>query len=362
MKARVYLSKSMQQQSPLYKIYMVHLLETIISKGDVHESDKTHQTDVELAAREIIQLLKPLTYLISAEACRGLLTQDENTARLFREAWFNIVVHGITPISKYGQLCIDDLRNFARQSVPLVAEDRTDQFESEIELNTVLRRGMNAPHTAEQKRSLISLLPQCESDIRGLSYPKVLFLSATYHLESLRAETGTCNHILTYFRDPSLDGNAMENCMFAITEGVLTTYLQRALMGRYQDTSASQVAKQLALVLAACCHRIPRVQQVATKCADRIITQVPSSLCQRTSLFALLELLSIMWSSCLEAEIDTYDWKSRFTSARGEVSVEMSDDHELRGNTLSNFHRRAKIWLSRVINIAPLDVKGILQV
>lgn len=246
--------------------------------------------------------------------------------------------------------------------MPLVAEDRTDQFESEIELNTVLRRGMNAPHTAEQKRSLISLLPQCESDIRGLSYPKLLFLSATYFLESTRAETGTFNHMLTYFRDPSLDGSAMANCMVAIAEGVLNTYLKRALKGRYQDTSAPLVAKQLALVLAACCHRIPRVQQIATTCADRIITQIPSSLCQRTSLFALLELLTIMWTSCLEAEIDAYDWKSRFTSARGEVSLEMSDDYELRRSTLGNFHRQAKIWLGGIISIAPLDIKGLLQV
>ena len=362
MKARIYFSKSIQQESPLFEIYLVHLLESIISKGDAPESDETRQVDVDLAAREIIQLLKPLTCLLSAEACQTLLRNDEGIARLFRDAWFNIVVHGITPASKYGEHCTEELRNFARQSAPLVAEDRTDQFESEIELNTVLRRGMNAQHTAEQKRNLISLLPQCEVDIRGLSYPKLLFLSATYFLETIRANTGTCHHILTYFRDPSLDGSAMENCMVAITEGVLNIYLKRVLKGRYQDTSAPLVANQLALVLAACCHRIPRVQQIAAICADRIITQVPSSLCQKTSLFALLELLTIMWSSCLEAEIDMYDWKSRITSVRGEVSLEMSDDYELRTSTLTNFYRRAKTWLSKVINIAPLDVKGLLQV
>lgn len=362
MKARIYFSKFIQQDSPLYKIYLVHLLESIISKGDAPESDDTHQANIELTAREIIQFLKPLTYLISIEACESLLREDEGIARLFRDAWLNIVVHGITPVSKYGEHCSEELRNFARQSVPLVAEDRTDQFESEIELNTVLRRGMNTQHTAEQKRNLISLLPQCELDIKGLSYPKILFLSATYFLETIRANTGTCHHILTYFRDPSLDGSAMENCMVAITEGVLNIYLERVLQGRYEDTSVPLVANQLALVLAACCHRIPRVQQIAAICADRIITQVPSSLCQKASLFALLELLTIMWSSCLEAEIDAYDWKPRITSVRGEVSLEMSDDYELRRNTLTNLHKRAKIWLSRVINIAPLDVKGLLQV
>ena len=362
MKARIHLSEHVQQESPLFEIYLVHLLESIVSKGDVLESDNTHEADVELTAREIIQLLKPLTHLLSTKACQGLLRRDENIARLFRDTWFNIVVHGITPASRYGQRCPEELRNFAQHSVSLVADDRTEQFESDIELNSVLRRGMNAPHIVEQKRSLISLLPQCEPDITSLSHSKVLFLSAAYFLESLRAETGTCTCIFNYFRDPSLDGTAMDNCMVAITEAVLNRYLKRGLRGRYQDSSGLLVAKQLALVFAACCHRISRVQQIATMCADRIIIQIPSSLCQRTSLFALLELLTILWSSCLEAEIDAYDWKSTVTSGRGEISLEMSDDYELRRNTLSEFHRQAKRWLSRVINIAPLDIKGLLQV
>ena len=361
-RARVHLSKSLQRDSPLFQVYLVNLLEAIVSKGDVHESDNTHQADVELAAREIIELLQPLARLVSVPKKANDLPQDENIARLHREAWFNIVVHGITPKSTLGQQWSRELQIIAMQSRSLIAEDHTDQVESEIELNTVLRRGMNGPHTAEQKRRLITLLPRCESEIRSLSYPKVVFLSATYLIETLRADSGDCTHILTYFLDPSLNGTAMESCMINIADEVLGIYLRKTLDGRNRKNSAPLVAKQLASMLAGCCHRVPRVQQIAASSADKIISQLPSSLCQKSSLFALLELLTILWSSCLEAELDEYELKSIYISVRGEVEVELSDNYDFRRSTLDTFHKRARIWVMAVINIAPLDVKGLLQV
>ena len=333
-----------------------------MSKGDVHESDNTHQADVDLAAREIVELIPALAALVSVRADRAELSDDENVRRLHHEAWFNVVVHGINPTSSYGQQCIGELRTLAMHSTSLVAEDRADQFESEIELNTVLRRGMNAPHVAEQKKRLILLLPRCESDIRGLSYPKVVFLSAAYLVETLRAGASDCSHILTYFLDPSLNGSAMESCMGAIAQEVMNVYLRTMLGGPHQDNSAPLIADQLAIMFTGCCHRILRVQQIAAACADKIISQMPSSLCQKSSLFALLELLTIMWTSCLEADLDEYELKANYTSARGRVSVELSDDYELRRSTLNNLYKRAKDWVTNVIDIAPLDVKGLLQV
>ncbi|KAL8759808.1 MAG: hypothetical protein Q9199_000532 [Rusavskia elegans] len=359
-RARMYLVSSLQD-SPLFPVYLTHLLESVVSKGDVHESDNTHQADIELAALEITELLEPLAALIGGRR-DGVNTEiDQDIVRLQREVWFNLVVHNITPETKLGREHARSLRALAMHSRPLIAEDRADQFESEIELNTVLRRGMNAPHTAEQKARLISILPKCESDVKGLSYPKVIFLHAAYLVETQRADVGDCTHVLTYFLDPSLNGSAMENCMAAIADEVFEIFHARMLRSHHDDTSAPVIARQLAQMLTGCCHRIPRVQQIAASCADRIISSMPSSLCQKSSLFALLELLSILWMSCLDSEIDEYDWKSRYVSDRGEIEVELSDDFELRKTTLNAFYKRAKSWVMGVISIAPLDVKGLLQ-
>ena len=340
---------------------MIHLLESIISKGDIHESDNTHQADVDLAAQEIVEYLPAWAVLVSANMLEDGSTYSDDIASLFREAWFNIVVHGITPVSSHGQQYVNELNTLAMQSRPLIAEDRADQFESEIELNTVLRRGMSAPNTAEQKKRLISLLPRCESHIKGLSYPKVVFLSATYLVETLRAQSGDCSQILTYFLDPSLNGTAMENCMRAIADEVLSVYMRRTLGSPNPKNSAPKIAEQLAVMFFGCCNRISRVQQIAVSCADRIVRLMPSSLCQKSSLFALLELLSIMWTSCLEADLDEYELKARYSSKWGRVSVELSDDYDFRRSTLNSLYRQAKLWIIASINVAPLDVKGLLQ-
>lgn len=358
--ARTYLASALRD-SALFPVYLTDLLESVISKGDVHESHNTHQADVDLASREIAELLEPLATLLEGRDVLSDIAYDQDISRIQREAWFNMMVHNITPNSKIGQQHVEALRILAVQSRPLVAEDRADQFESEIELNTVLRRGMNPPNIAEQKSRLISLLPKCESDIRALSYPKVIFLQATYLVETLRAGSGNCTHILTYFLDPSLNGSAMENCMAAIADEVFKIFLSRTLSRHYGDASAPIIATQLAQMLTGCCHRIPRVQQVASSCADRIISSMPSSLCQKSSLFALLELLSIMWTSCLDSETDEYNWNSHYISEQGKIEVELSDDFELRKHTLNALYKRARIWVMSVINIAPLDVKGLLQ-
>ena len=360
--ARLSIAQALEHNSPLYPVYLIHLLENIVSKGDVHEGDKTHQADVDLAAREIVEMLPALATLASVKTDKANISDDEYVGRLHHEAWFNVVVHGINPLSSLGQQCTTELRTLAMHSRSLIAEDRADQFESEIELNTVLRRGMNGPHIAEQKKRLILLLPKCESEIRGLSYPKVVFLSAAYLVETLRASAGCCSHILTYFLEPSLNGTAMAHCMGTIADEVMTVYLRTTLGESRQVNAAPLIAEQLAAMFTGCCHRIQRVQQIAASCADKIINYMPSSLCQKSSLFALLELLTIMWTSCLEAELDEYELKANYASARGRVSVELSDDYGFRRSTLESLCRHARRWVMAVINIAPLDVKGLLQV
>jgi phosphatidylinositol 4-kinase len=341
----------------------VHLLDTIVSKGDAHENANSHIPDTELAAREISQLLAPLAVLISKESepAESWNYRDTITS-LQRDAWFNIVVHGFNLSSPFGRKYLTELRTLAAFSQPLIAEERADQVESDVELNIVLRRGKGPEQTVEQKRNLIKLLPSCETDIKSLNHSEVVFLNTAYLVENFRASAGDCTKVLAYFLDPKLRSGAMGNCMLAIATATVKTYVSKTVSGTSPQFSTPFLAQQLATIFAGCCHRITRVQDVATQCADIIIREAPSTLCQKTALFAILELLSIMWSSCLECETDEYEWTSTFVSSREPVSVELSDNYELRRTTLNAFHKRAKSWVLQVLNLAPLDIKGLLQV
>ncbi|KAJ5899829.1 hypothetical protein N7495_004573 [Penicillium taxi] len=368
--AMTYLSVTLDQKSSLHKIYLTHLLESIVNKGDVPDAESERHGEVVFTTGEITPLLKPLALLVSSTnvfagisngISNPILDYDDTTLSLFRDAWFNIAIHGITLNSSVFQQHIKELRLLARHSPPLVAEDRMESLESDVELNTVLRRGMSPQRVLEQKNTLISELPGRESDIKRLDYPRAVFLNAVMLVESLRASSGDCTKILQYFRDPSVVTAEMITCLSAVADKTVTCYLSRTLSGEFDEFSAPYLSKQLATFLVACCHRIERVQSIAIQCTDKIIRDCPSALCEKHSLFALLEILTVMWSSCLQGELDEFDWNPTLVSPMGIVKVDLPDNYALRKVTLDRFLVRARTWVTEVLNIAPLDIKGLLQ-
>ncbi|KAI0863222.1 phosphatidylinositol 3 [Xylaria cubensis] len=362
MKARNHISANIKRDSHLFDIYLEYMLEDLVSKGDVHQSNHMKESDIEFAAQEIAQLLRPLATLMSVhDFAANMSSQDDDGFAQVRDAWFNIVVHGFTPTTERGKKYMNELRHMAIHSPPLVAEQRGEQVESDIELNTVLRRANTSDREAKQKKSLASLVPSKSSHIRGLSYRKVIFLQAAYLVESLRADSGDCTKVLSYFLEPSMRKDDVRSVMEGIASVVIDKYLDKTLDAKLSTFSAHYAASQLATILCSCCHRIQRVQQAAFYCADKVIREVPSALCQKSSLFALLELLSLMWLGCFQAETELYDPQSVFTSKLGHVTVELSDDYAFRKATLNNLYKQAKSWVSLAINLAPIDVKGLLQ-
>lgn len=362
-----YLSVTLDKTSPLYRIYLVHLLESILNKGDVTDLEHDRQKEVSLTPDDIVPLLKSLALLVSSERkftadSSAAANYDEDVSSMFRDIWFNFAVHGISVNSAVSRNHSKELRLLAKYSPPVVAEGRIEMLESDMELNTILRRGMGPQRMAEQKKTLITELPNHESEIKRLNYPRVVFLNAALLLETLRASSGNCTRFLSYFLDPALATVEMAICMNAIAEKVVGCYLAMTLSGQHEEFSVPFLSKQLADFFVACCHRIERVQNVAVLSANKIIRECPSALCEKHSLFALLELLTVMWSSCLDEDLDEFEWKPVFSSPRGIVKVELPDNYSFRKATLEIFHERARAWVATVMDISPLDVKGLLQV
>ncbi|WZH39701.1 Phosphatidylinositol 4-kinase [Fusarium acuminatum] len=359
--ARTFISANLRRDSQLFDIYFEHLLDNIIGLGDVHSSGHTKESDVQMAANEIAELLHPLAVFMSSNDFASEPITDDETYSLLRDAWFNIVVHGFTTNTDRGKQYMRELRMIAIHSPPLVAEQRGEQIESDIELNTVLQRGMSGDRESLQKKLLSDLVPTKANDIRSLSYRKVIFLQSAYLMEILRADSGDCTKVLSYFLEPSMSKSEVSSAMEGVAAAVMDKYIHKTQSGTEPTFSAHYAAEQLATIFCGCCHRIERVQQAAFVCADRMLREIPSVISYRSSLFALIELLSLMWSSCLEAETDVYTPRSTFTSELGGVTVQLSDDYDFRRWTMDILNRKARVWVNAAINVSPLDVKGILQ-
>ena len=357
--ARVRIASAIRKDSPHYEAFLFQILGLIVGSGDAAGDGKV---DTALEARTIAQLFRPLAVLVSKDLHYTPHFESEDELRqLGRDAWFNIVAHGFTVNSKSAQEHLADLQILAQYSLPLVDEQRVDMPESGIELNTVLRRGSTAQTTIDQKSALIAAIPSRENDIKSLTYSDCVYLNTAVLVSTLRARAGDCTAVLPYFLENKVKTTSMGTPMLAIAMNAVDIYLQRAISGKQQNFAAAQVAVQLATFLEGCCHRILKVQQAAVSAVDRIVNVFPSVLCQKTALFALLELLTLMWRSCLDAETDEYEWRAQYVSKKGNVSIQLSDDVHYRQTTLANFHKRCRVWVSQAIDVAPLDTKGLLQ-
>ncbi|KAI5195502.1 hypothetical protein AUEXF2481DRAFT_8233 [Aureobasidium subglaciale EXF-2481] len=362
MEARMLMAKSISPTSPLYEIYLTHLLDGVVSTSDVTGRDTKNLVIDKLAVGQISQVLPPLASLAAFMPYEYTQFEDpEMVSALSRDAWFNLIAHDFSLNSEFAKIHHQELQTLAWYTPSLIDSNKADTQESGIDLNTVLRRGMTPQHAVQLKSQLISALPSHETDIKSLNYAELTFLNAAHLVAVLRAQSGDCTRTLEYFLDPKFKSGALSNCLLGVALSAVDTYLSITMTGRSQTFAAANLAQQLARLLESCCHRIDKVQQVATLAADRIIDQVPSSLCQRTSLFALLELLSLMWISCLEAETDEYECKSFYSSTKGNVSLQLSDNHIYRQTTLRAFQQKCRRWVLKTLDRAPLDMKGLLQ-
>ena len=342
-------------------MFVEYILQTIISKGDVRPSYTEKAESLQSVTAEMAVLLPPLALLVAHTASSIHAKEVETYPSLQRDAWYNLVLHGFSFRSAIGRRHFADMKMLAKYSDPLVPMDRESRLESPIELNMVLKRGSSDQSTSQHKSELVEALPNCKNQIKELDHTETIFLKSAHLVETLRALSGDATKVPAYFVEPRLQGTILGDCMKAVAVNATEHAIRLVLNVEEQSMTSKTLAEQLASFLQSCCHRVPVVQQMAYTCVERIMDQAPSTLCQKTSLVALLDLLTTMWSSCLESEISEYEWQSTYVTPSG-VSLTLSDDFAFRQYTLRTFHSRAKEWVMRAINIAPLDVKGLLQV
>ncbi|ODQ65389.1 hypothetical protein NADFUDRAFT_51982 [Nadsonia fulvescens var. elongata DSM 6958] len=362
-KARIYLSRCLSPDHELFDAYLMDLLYNIVSKGEVQELEH-HRPHVEISAtaEEISYFLSPLAELLPEFPAAPLEINNDEIFRLFRNAWFNMVVHGYANNSQYTIKYKTELQIIARSTPPLVSESSLNKMESELELNTVLRRGSSHRNVDNQKDIINSTFVSTSFDFRLIQYPKLIFFASAVLLESLRSSTGNCSKVILYFGDPGFKtAGDSSKYMASIVNDVIREYISNVIKGDKESFVGVNVALQLKEILILCCHRVRAIQEIAFICADRLIKTIPSSLCKPESLFTLLELLSMVWTSCMDAETDEYEPRAIFTSKKFGITLELSDSYDNRQKTLDKLLVSAESWVELVLGKMNFDMKGLLQ-
>ncbi|KAG7664604.1 STT4 [[Candida] subhashii] len=356
----VSLAKKLKGNRRLFPDYLKELLQVIISKGDVQklEQHRSH-TEINEIGDQIAIFLKPLAALLPdvhlGEAPLKLTSTE--IVNLFRNIWFNMVVHGYNINSQNAQTYKAELERIAYNTPPLASELSWDRTETSFELNTVLRRG-SSNHNVKDHRHYLGDIFEVH---RNMSYPKLMFLSATAFVESLRVRSGECSTILKYYSDPSVKTGGADKYIGYIAFKIVKDYIQLINTGANKQFSSDHIAEQLTNMLILCCNPLENMQDSALQCCDLLINKVSSSLCHKRSLFALFDLLTLLFDSLVDADTNQYEPTTEFVARCTGIKLLVSDDYKWRSATLNRFHDKAKYWMKLLLYKCNIDVKSLVQ-
>lgn len=358
--ALVRLSRSFKENHKLYFVYLKELLQTIVSRGDVQQLEH-HRSHVEIneVAEHIAIYLKPLAELLPdvRTDAKPLKISDISILNLYRSIWFNMVVHGYSTNTQIARTHADDLERIAYNSPPLASDLNWDRTETSLELNTVLRRGSSNSNVKDH-RHIVGHIFEVH---RTMSYPKLMFLSATVFVESIRVKSGNCSEILRYFSDPSLKTSGVDKYIGPIAFKIVKDFVYLVNAGANKQFSADNIADQLTKMLALCAYSNEDLQDAAIQCCDLLINKVPSSLAHPSSLYTMFDLLTVLCDSIVDADVNQYEPTTSYTTKTMGINLSLSDSYKWRTETFNRFNEKSRHWLKLALLKCNVDVKSLIQ-
>ncbi|AAS51888.1 ADL033Wp [Eremothecium gossypii ATCC 10895] len=363
--ARTSISKKLKTKldHPMYITYLRELLEVIIARGDVDklEHHRSH-SEIAIIAEQIAVYLKPLATLLPSQGEKPLnLRNDEITTSLYRNIWYNMVVHGFHAESRLTEKYYQELRIIAYNSPPLASDFPANNRETSVDMNTILRRGSSNHNVKEQKNRLNSHLNMNTVAARSISIPKIMFLAATLFLETLRCDSGDCSTSLSYFLNTSIVSSSLDKFVNSIIISIVHKFTKLVNKGDTRVFSSERIASQLSNMILLLSHRNSHLQDCAFQCCDILIKRVPSSLCHRDPLFMLLDSLTMLFDSIVDCETNKYEPCYEFELKHSKTKVMISDSQQWRKTSLQRLHKSAREWVRIILKKANQDVKILLQ-
>lgn len=321
--------------SPSSTEYLKHLLNLIVRR-DSSSSTSSNRGDVSWVGN----LLAPLAVLSSNST--NIDSSSWDLVESFRNAWFNFAMQGITPFS----LKDDDLENFkafAKWTPPLVSEESANHIESDLQLNSVLCRGVPENIMKIQINVLQKTLSNKFTSKLPNDVVKVLFMSTAFLLESLRQQAGSVSKLPRYFEDSEFSSGEGFIQMSYLTRYLCANYVES--LGYHPETNLMSTSQELRELLVLACHRVEAVREIAIGIITQIVQACPASLGQHDALFTLLECLTLLDKAVTNSIEDKYSPQSHFTGPLTGITIKFSDNYDARKRCLKEFESNTTVWL-----------------
>nr|CAG8453226.1 5703_t:CDS:10 [Entrophospora candida] len=364
LKCQMDLASRIKSRPEFYRIFLNKILTLFVDKGVVIQQiiAKNGRFQITSLAGEIGILLPVLKTLLSHDDFKVHLNVSKELVELFRNLWFHCVLYGfVSEADAWIREWRDSLVLIAQKTPPLVQEGATNYLESDLEYNSVLRRGNSDQDLANLRSSLSSYLPNHASEIKYFSFAEITFLLSVYHIEIMRSQSGQCSFIHRYLVNQGVNTSKLVGCMEEIGNQVMDVFINECSKRVISHTINENVYTQVRNLMIVICHRLSKVHQLAVKQLDKLIIELPSLLCNKKLLYLLLELVELIWQSCENEYTSEYSPEYKFSSPKVGVTLDIPDSYNYRREMLSSLCEYGRKWILLAMMQTPSEIRILLQ-
>ncbi|KAI8974048.1 hypothetical protein BDB01DRAFT_807332 [Pilobolus umbonatus] len=362
--AQILLAQKLSSRKELYLTYLHNLLTLFVENGNSIQRlmVKNRKESEPQCISKLGTLLPVIQSLLNHADFEPHLQPTEETVSLFRNMWFHCTLFGVLTESIWLREWNPALHAISQKTPVLIIESATNYLESDLEYNSVLRGGNLSDINVNSMRiKLTSFLPNLPYEIKSFSFAQVVFALTVYHIEMMRSRMGDCSYILRYFMNDGVSNSSMSKCLEVIVDQVVTVYIKDTSFRVGSQSLEFELRTQMSRLLQLCCHRLPKVHELAVKITDRIAHAFPQIFAEKSLITLLFELIQLLWRSCEAEYREEYCPIFEFKSSVVNVTIEVGDSFVYRQKVCTSMYQYGRKWLQKAMDRSPLEINGLLQ-
>ena len=299
-----------------------------------------------------------------------IYSSRESNVKWFRRCWYILTHFDFINSRTASPTQLASVRAIAAHSPVLLIDNKRDYLTTELELEA--QRFPSPLPLPAMQRYLTQLMPQLQPAVVGaLTVPQILYLSAVYHLETIRVKSESgygFAPMFAYIADEDVNKGGMAAAVSGIADTVYQLFVEQLTTRDRTDMvrTKEELEKHGNFLLGKVCSRYASERQAASSMLKRLVSRFPSLQWSSSCLTTLLTLYHRLNDS-----IDTETALSPASSISLPFSLsptsaalselELPEDLALRKQIRDSLQRTAQDWLNNAHYLVPQETLTVIQ-
>ena len=291
---------------------------------------------------------------------------SSSNTKLYSNVWYYCVIYRFAYEREWTQDWFTGIKQIAKNMPPLTAEKSTTVLETTLTLEsfnmsnqeiTVIKRELSEiiSRSGQNKSFLFS-----QDSVRSMTFGKCLYLLSVFHLETLRARSGSMLPLFSYLAEQSYRSDLpMSQAVSIIADQVFSVFLGKMNSKEFSSSSTREpiLIDLIYALLLAFVHNDDTVRKAADKYILQLLDAFPQLLWNSKALTTLLDLTQAVNNG---ADIQGHA-TLRLNLPNSEETITLPEDFSGRKSLLADIKELCRVWLQSANKYAPVETNSVLQ-